>query len=215
VAGADRFLNAWHGRPSMRDRLAAIAEATPDDERADGYGEGERIARLEARVGGAAGRRGRGVHAVGHRRQQIALRIWCERKGSRTVAFHPTCHLESTSRRAISCCTGCTAPGRRSQRLIRLTDLEAIAEPVAALLLELPQREIGGRLPGWDDLVRPDAWARERGTALHMDGARLWQAAPFYGRPHAEIAGLFDSTYVSFYKDLGGLAGRRWRATPS
>jgi len=50
VAGADRFLNAWHGRPSMRERLAAIAEATPDDERADGYGEGERIARLEGRV---------------------------------------------------------------------------------------------------------------------------------------------------------------------
>jgi len=32
-------------------------------------------------------------------------------------------------------------------RLITLDDLEAIHEPVAALLLELPQREIGGLLP--------------------------------------------------------------------
>ncbi len=40
-----------------------------------------------------------------------------------------------------------------------------------------------------------------------MDGARLWQCGPFYERTHAEIAALFDSVYVSFYKDLGGLAG--------
>ncbi len=51
-------------------------------------------------------------------------------------------------------------------------------------------------------------WARERGTALHLDGARLWDVhAPFYRRPYAEIAGLFDSAYVSFYKGLGGIAG--------
>jgi len=49
--------------------------------------------------------------------------------------------------------------------------------------------------------------ARERGIALHLDGARLWEAAPFYERSYAEIAGLFDSVYVSFYKGLGALAG--------
>ena len=208
MAGADRFLNAWHGRPSMRDRLAAIAEATPDDERADGYGEGERIARLEARVAELLGAEAAVFMPSGTAAQQIALRIWSERKGSRTVAFHPTCHLEIHEQKGYQLLHG--LHGRLvgdPNGLIRLTDLEAIAEPVAALLLELPQREIGGRLPGWDDLVAQTAWARERGTALHMDGARLWQAAPFYGRPHAEIAGLFDSTYVSFYKDLGGLAG--------
>lgn len=30
---------------------------------------------------------------------------------------------------------------------------------------------------------------------------------PFYGRPHAEIADLFDTVYVSFYKGLGGIGG--------
>ena len=80
-------------------------------------------------------------------------------------------------------------------------------EPVAALLLELPQREIGGLLPDWDDLVAQTVWAREHEVALHLDGARLWEAQPYYDRPHAEIAGLFDSVYVSFYKGLGGVAG--------
>ena len=40
-----------------------------------------------------------------------------------------------------------------------------------------------------------------------MDGARLWECGPFYGRPLSEIAALFDTVYVSFYKGLGGVAG--------
>src|SRR6185369_15444353 len=91
--------------------------------------------------------------------------------------------------------------------LVTLADLERIAEPIAALLLELPQREIGGLLPAWEELSAIVSWARARGAALHLDGARLWESQPFYGRPLAEIAGLFDSVYVSTYKTLGGLAG--------
>ena len=51
------------------------------------------------------------------------------------------------------------------------------------------------------------AWARERDAALHLDGARLWQCGPFYERELRDIAELFDSVYVSLYKDLGGLGG--------
>jgi threonine aldolase len=36
---------------------------------------------------------------------------------------------------------------------------------------------------------------------------RLWESAPFYDRPLSDIAALFDTVYVSFYKGLGGLAG--------
>jgi threonine aldolase len=43
--------------------------------------------------------------------------------------------------------------------------------------------------------------------AVHLDGARLWECAPAYGRSVAEIAALFDTVYVSFYKDLGAPAG--------
>jgi threonine aldolase len=40
-----------------------------------------------------------------------------------------------------------------------------------------------------------------------MDGARLWEAAPFYSRSYAEVSALFDTVYVSMYKMLGGFAG--------
>jgi threonine aldolase len=94
-----------------------------------------------------------------------------------------------------------------ARRLMTREDLDAVAEPVAALLIELPQRDLGGMLPSWEALQAQTAWARERGAAVHMDGARLWESAPFYGRSYAEIAGLFDSVYVSFYKGIGAMAG--------
>jgi threonine aldolase len=98
-------------------------------------------------------------------------------------------------------------PGGDRARLIGRADLEDVKEPVGALLLELPQRDLGGQLPSWRELRAQAAWARRRGVALHLDGARLWQCGPFYRRPLREIAGLFDTVYVSLYKDLGGLGG--------
>ena len=208
VRGAERFLNAWHGGPGVRARLHELAEATGEDERADRYGSGERIERLEQRVAAILGKEAAAFMPSGTMAQPIALRIWSERRGTRTVVFHPTCHLELHEEKGYARLHGLHAKlVGDPNRLITLSDLERIGEPVAALLLELPQREIGGLLPTWDDLCAQVAWARERSIALHLDGARLWEAQPFYDRPHAEIAALFDSVYVSFYKGLGGMAG--------
>ena len=38
-------------------------------------------------------------------------------------------------------------------------------------------------------------------------GARLWESAVGYGRQPGEIAALFDTVYVSFYKGIGALPG--------
>jgi threonine aldolase len=35
----------------------------------------------------------------------------------------------------------------------------------------------------------------------------LWESAAGYGVPPAQVAALFDSVYVSFYKGLGGISG--------
>ena len=208
VSGAERFLNAWHGVPDARTRLESLADTLDERERADRYGDGERLERLERRTAELLGKEAAVFMPSGTMAQQIAMRIWCERGARATIAFHPTCHLELHEEKGYERLHGlhATLVGDPN-RLLTLADLEALREPVAALLLELPQREIGGLLPEWDDLVAQAAWAREHDVALHLDGARLWEAQPYYDRPHAELAGLFDSVYVSFYKGLGGMAG--------
>jgi len=208
LAGAERFLNAWHGMPRVREQLEVLALAAEDGERGDRYGEGERLQRLEGRIAELLAKEAAVFMPSGTMAQQIALRIWSDRRGSRTVAFHPTCHLELHEEKGYERLHGLhgTLVGDPN-RLVTLADLDGLREPVAALLLELPLREIGGLLPDWHDLVAQTDWAREHEVALHLDGARLWEAQPYYDRPHAELAGLFDSVYVSFYKGLGGMAG--------
>ena len=140
--------------------------------------------------------------------QQIALRLWSERRHSPHVAFHPTCHLEIHEQKGYQMLHGLHGVlVGHPNRLMTLQELQAVPEPLAVLLLELPQREIGGHLPAWDELLEMTGWARAQGIPLHLDGARLWECQPFYQREYREIAGLFDTVYVSFYKGLGGLAG--------
>lgn len=203
----ERFLNG-HGPQRPKAMLLALAEATGDDEQADRYGEGELIEDFEREVAGLLGKEAAVFMPSGTMAQQIALRIWSERKGSRTVGLHPTCHLEIHEQRAYQVLHRLI--GRlvgNPHQVVTLDDLKGIHEPLAALLLELPLREIGGQLPAWDDLQAQSAWAHEHNIALHMDGARLWESAPYYGRSYDEIAALFDSVYVSFYKGIGGIAG--------
>jgi threonine aldolase len=134
--------------------------------------------------------------------------VHADRRAGRTVLFHPACHVDQHEGRGYERLHGLVGRpvGDRSQ-LLALADLHTVAEPAAALVLELPQRDLGGLQPSWNDLVAQSEWARERQIACHLDGARLWESAAGYGRPVREVAALFDSVYVSFYKGLGALPG--------
>ncbi|MGQ3046008.1 MAG: threonine aldolase family protein [Niveispirillum sp.] len=140
--------------------------------------------------------------------QQAVLFAHRERTGRRLVAVHPRSHIAVDESDAVE---------RLSDlRLVRigpddapftLADLQGVKEPLAAVVVELPLRNAGFRAPSWDELVAISAWCREQGIALHLDGARLWETQPFYGRSLAEIAALADSVYVSLYKGLGAPGG--------
>jgi threonine aldolase len=206
-ARCDRFLRG-DGPRDPSTMLAAISSLPAGDLAPDEYGVGGTVAVLEAEVRAMLGKPAAVFMPSGTMAQQIALRIHADRRQRRVIAFHPTCHLELHEDKAYQRLHGLV--GRTvgdARQLLTLEDLEEISEPLAALLIELPQREIGGRLPAWDDLVAQVEWAHARGAATHLDGARLWESGPFYGRPLSEIATLFDTLYVSFYKGLGGLPG--------
>lgn len=157
--------------------------------------------------------------------QQAALRAWCDRSASRRVALPDLSHLLHHEldgpRRLHGFEMEMLTVGPRTATV---DDLTAIPGRLGAVLIELPLREAGCLLPTWDELTDLAAACRNRQVPLHVDGARVWEAAAGYGRTLPELAALADSLYVSFYKGLGGLAGsclagpsdlvaeaRRWR----
>lgn len=205
-AGCARSLSQY--APQRRTPYAAVQRWAATSIEGDVYGDGGAVERVETNVAQLLGKPAAVFMPTGTMAQQIALRVHADRRESRTVVFHPLCHLERNEERAYEHLHGLRGhPVGDEHRLIRLSDLDAVTEPVAALLLELPQRMIGAQLPSWADLAAQTRWGRERGAAVHLDGARLWEAQPFYDRPHADIAALFDTVYVSFYKGLGGIGG--------
>jgi threonine aldolase len=172
------------------------------------YGDDAPTAQLERRLADVLGKPKALFFPSGTMAQQVALRVHAERTGRRAFVAHAMTHLDLWEERGYAAVHGLrfVAAGDRHEPL-SLDALRQVGERPAALLIELPQREIGGLLPSWDDLVAQVEWAHERGAAAHLDGARIWETQPFYDRPHAEIAGLFDTVYTSLYKGLEGVRG--------
>ena len=193
-----------HGPVSAAGLLASI----PPDTAVDRYGDGGVVAELEAEIAELLGKPAAAFLPSGTMAQQSVLRVHADRRQRQTVVFHPMCHLHRHEGQGFQRLHGLTGrPAGDADRLMSVDDLTPIAEPPAALLIELPQRDLGGQQPDWPDLLAQAEWARDQGAAVHLDGARLWESAAGYGKPLREIAALFDSVYVSFYKGIGALAG--------
>jgi len=191
----------------------------------DSYGERGPVARLESEVSGLLGTEAAAFFPSGVMAQQVALRIWCDRAGTRRVAMPDLSHLlvhELDGPRILQdlqvehLTTG--------HEVATATHLGALPGRLAAVLVEVPLRDAGCLVPTYDELAGLSAACRARGVRLHLDGARIWEAQTHLGRSLPDIAALADTTYVSFYKGLGGLAGaalagavdvieeaRRWR----
>jgi len=197
-----------HRRQSVRETLAKLGRSSLAELPNDMYGVGEAMQALERDVAALLGKPAAIFMPKGVIAQQAALRVWTDRSGLKTVGLHPKSHIDFDERSAYERLHGLQAVrlGSEHQPFGR-ADLEAAAEQFGVVTVELPLRRAGYKLPEWDDLAAIADWCRTKRVPLHFDGARLWEAQPHYGRSLAEIAGLADSTYVSFYKGLGGLGG--------
>jgi len=196
-----------HGAPDAAAELARVAAwCTEHDVRQDVYGAGAAIEGFESKLAALFGTEAARFMPSGTMAQGIAMRLWCRAGGH--FGMHPTSHLELHEHRGYSHLLGlhATLVGP-AERVMLAADLAAVAEPMSALIIELPTRENGGQLPTWEELVELCDLARDRGIKVHLDGARVWAAQAAYERPFDEIAALFDSVYISFYKGIGALPG--------
>src|SRR5690606_32282949 len=73
--------------------------------------------------------------------------------------------------------------------------------------LENTHNRGGGRVLPYDEVERISAWARSNGLAIHLDGARLFNAVVASGIDAAQWAQHFDTVSVCFSKGLGAPIG--------
>ncbi|MFJ8065782.1 threonine aldolase family protein [Psychrobacillus sp. NPDC096426] len=196
-----------HGKRDIQVLKNAL-QKVDDKQEGDIYGNGSLIEEFQTKMAKYLGKEKAVFFPSGTMAQQIALRIWCDEKGLKKVAYHPLCHLEIHEEDGLKELHHIQSVLLADKdRLIELADVLNMYEEVACILLELPQREIGGQLPDYETIEKISTYCRDKGIRLHLDGARLFEILPYYEKTAAEICSLFDSVYVSFYKGIGGVAG--------
>lgn len=174
----------------------------------DIYGQGDFIQAFEQRIAGLLGFEDGCYMPTGTMGQLIVLRMYADASGNRNVGVHPSSHHVLHEDDSYSVLHGLRTvflcPWGRP---LLAKDVAEAREPLGVVSVELPVRWLGGQLQTWEQLEELKHTCREKGVKLHMDGARLWESQPYYGRSYVEICKGFDSVYVSFYKVVGALGG--------
>jgi threonine aldolase len=192
-----------------RGMRAAMADAEVGD---DVYGEDPTVNRLEADTAALLGKEAALFVPSGTMANQIALQ--CLTRPGDEVIVGEEAHLEADESGAGAAWAGVQFRVAGKGGLFTAADLERAhrapdyhAPRSALVAIENTHNRAGGRVFPEADVKAIVARARALGLALHLDGARLWNAAIASKRTEAELAAPFDTVSVCFSKGLGAPIG--------
>ncbi len=194
-------------RPTAAMRAAMAAADVGDDV----YGEDPTVARLEQRLAADLGFEAGLFVPSGTQSNLCALLAHCQRGDEYLVGMEAHTYKFEGGGAAV---LGSIQP----QPIVHAADgtlpLDALAKAVkpddphfARTRLLALENTWHGRVLPQDYVVDAATWARTRGLAVHLDGARLFNAAVASGRPARELAAPFDSVSVCLSKGLGAPVG--------
>ncbi len=211
-------------RPTAAMRAAMHAAAVGDDV----YGEDPTVNALQERLAGDLGFETGLFVPTGTQSNLLALLAHCERGDEYLVGMDAHTYKFEGGGAAV---LGSIQP----QPIVQAEDgrlpLDRVAAAIKPLdphfartrLLALENTWHGRALP-LDYLRDAAAFARDKGLGIHLDGARLFNAAVACGVPARDIARHFDTVSVCLSKGLGAPVGsvlvgphalidkaRRWR----
>jgi threonine aldolase len=188
----------------------AMARAEVGD---DVYGEDPTVNALQRRVAEVLGKEAALFVPSGTMANQIAVGVHTS-PGDEMLCSE-TAHVyvwEAGGVARLSGVTARTLPGDHG--LLSLADLIDRVRPddghyvrTRLVCLENTHNRGGGRVHPIGQVAEIASWARSRGLALHLDGARLWNAVVASGLAAAEWAKHFDTVSVCFSKGLGAPVG--------
>jgi threonine aldolase len=192
--------------PAMRE---AMAKAAVGD---DVYGEDPSVNALQERVAALLGKQGALFFPSGTMANQASLRVHT-RPGDVVLASRE-CHILKYEGGAAAALSGLHIHTLGSGGAFDAAELRAALPPndphfapATLVAIENTHNVAGGTIFPAEALARVVAAAREAELALHLDGARLWNAAIASGRTLADLAAPFDTVSVCLSKGLGAPVG--------
>ena len=190
--------------------LAAMMSATVGD---DVFSEDPTVNDLECRVAEMLGMEAALFVPTGTMSNQIAVRIHCRPQDE--ILLESTSHIylwEAGAPAALSGVTQRTIDGRfgildasQLEDQLHPDDMHSVRSRLVCL--ENTHNRGGGTVYPLDKVKAISAWAHANGLAMHLDGARLWNAIVASGIGAKEWAKHFDTVSVCFSKGLGAPVG--------
>jgi len=144
---------------------------------------------------------------------QISFRVHC-RHGDEIIMDHTahTMNFEAGGPASLSGASIYPVIGKRG--IFSVEQLEAAIRPTGnhfprsrAVLIEQTSNMGGGSIWPFETIEEVSMLARKNGLVMHMDGARLLNAAVATGISVKEYAAHFDSLWIDFSKGLGAPVG--------
>jgi threonine aldolase len=78
---------------------------------------------------------------------------------------------------------------------------------IGAISIESPVRRNNNEVFDYAEMKKISVYARENRIGMHLDGARLFNVPAHTGKTVKEYAELFDTVYISIYKDFNAASG--------
>jgi threonine aldolase len=196
-------------RPSAAMRAAMAAAEVGDDV----FGEDPTINRLQERAAAFLGKEAALYVPSGSMANQIALKIHCQPGDDVIVGEGAHNNLYESGAAGAIAGVQLTVAGRGG--LFTAAEAEAhyrpgsnhTYSPTRLVCVENTHNRGGGAVWRPRDVAAVAEFARARGLALHLDGARLCNAVVALGTPAATLAAPFDTVSMCFSKGLGAPVG--------
>ena len=197
-------------RPTHAMR-AAMASAEVGD---DVYGEDPTVLALQERVAGMFGHEAALFTPTGSLANLLAVRSVVA--PGQEVLCESSAHIARAELGAHAAVSGVTMRTWTSARgQVDLAAISGLFAPdmgpffvrTAAVSVENTHNFAGGAVLPLADLEALRSWADSAGVAVHLDGARLWNAHVATGTPLASYGAVVDVLSVCFSKGLGAPVG--------
>jgi threonine aldolase len=197
-------------RPTAAMRRA-MAEAAVGD---DVYGEDPTVNELERRVAELLGHEAALFTPTGSMANQLGVRLLV--RPGQELLCDAAAHVVRAELGAAAALSGITtrtwtAPDGRVDAEVVAGMMRPDAGPyfvsTAAVVVENTHNFGGGTVQPLDEVERLRDLTRGAGVAMHLDGARLWNAHVATGVPLATYGRLFDTVSVCLSKGLGAPVG--------